>query len=52
VSEAFKEFEFADWRQPGRADAYDALVGRATAFLLHHVPSPERVVGKLASHAE
>ena len=31
MSEAFKEFEFADWREPGRADAYDALVGRVTA---------------------
>jgi SAM-dependent methyltransferase len=31
VSETFKEFEVAGWREPGRADAYDAVVGRVTA---------------------
>jgi hypothetical protein len=31
VSDAFKEFEVTGWREPGRADAYDAVVGRVTA---------------------
>jgi ubiquinone/menaquinone biosynthesis C-methylase UbiE len=31
VSDAFKELEVAAWREPGRADAYDAVVGRVTA---------------------
>jgi ubiquinone/menaquinone biosynthesis C-methylase UbiE len=31
VSDAFKELEVAGWREPGRADAYDAVVGRVTA---------------------
>jgi ubiquinone/menaquinone biosynthesis C-methylase UbiE len=31
VSDAFKQLEVAGWREPGRADAYDAVVGRVTA---------------------
>jgi hypothetical protein len=31
VNDAFKELEVAGWREPGRGDAYDALVGRVTA---------------------
>ena len=31
MNEAFKELEVAGWREPGRADAYDAVVGRVTA---------------------
>jgi SAM-dependent methyltransferase len=31
VTDAFKELEVAGWREPGRADAYDAVVGRVTA---------------------
>jgi SAM-dependent methyltransferase len=31
VSDAFKELEVAGWREPGRGDAYDAVVGRVTA---------------------
>jgi ubiquinone/menaquinone biosynthesis C-methylase UbiE len=31
VSDVFKEFEVAGWREPGRGDAYDAVVGRVTA---------------------
>src|SRR4051794_26626066 len=31
VNEAFKEFEVAGWREPGRGEAYDAVVGRVTA---------------------
>jgi SAM-dependent methyltransferase len=31
VSDAFKELELAGWREPGRGDAYDAVVGRVTA---------------------
>jgi ubiquinone/menaquinone biosynthesis C-methylase UbiE len=31
VSDAFRELELAGWREPGRADAYDAVVGRVTA---------------------
>ena len=31
MSDAFKEFEVAGWREPVRADAYDAVVGRVTA---------------------
>jgi SAM-dependent methyltransferase len=31
VNDAFKELEVAGWREPGRADAYDAVVGRVTA---------------------
>jgi SAM-dependent methyltransferase len=31
VNDAFKELEVAGWREPGRGDAYDAVVGRVTA---------------------
>jgi len=31
VNEEFKEFEVAGWREPGRGEAYDAVVGRVTA---------------------
>jgi ubiquinone/menaquinone biosynthesis C-methylase UbiE len=31
VSDAFRALEVAGWREPGRADAYDAVVGRVTA---------------------
>jgi ubiquinone/menaquinone biosynthesis C-methylase UbiE len=31
VNDAFKELEVAGWREPGRADGYDAVVGRVTA---------------------
>jgi SAM-dependent methyltransferase len=31
VNVTFKEFEVAGWREPGRGDAYDAVVGRVTA---------------------
>jgi SAM-dependent methyltransferase len=31
VTDAFKELEVAGWREPGRGDAYDAVVGRVTA---------------------
>ena len=31
MSDAFKELEVAGWREPGRGDAYDAVVGRVTA---------------------
>src|SRR5207247_2280972 len=31
VSDAFKALEVAGWREPGRGDAYDAVVGRVTA---------------------
>ncbi len=31
MNDAFKELEVAGWREPGRADAYDAVVGRVTA---------------------
>ena len=31
LSDAFKELELAGWREPGRGDAYDAVVGRVTA---------------------
>jgi SAM-dependent methyltransferase len=31
VNDAFKELEIAGWREPGRGDAYDAVVGRVTA---------------------
>jgi len=30
VNDAFKELEVAGWSEPGRADAYDAVVGRVT----------------------
>jgi ubiquinone/menaquinone biosynthesis C-methylase UbiE len=31
VNDPFREFEIAGWREPGRAEAYDAVVGRVTA---------------------
>jgi ubiquinone/menaquinone biosynthesis C-methylase UbiE len=31
VNGAFKELEVAGWREPGRGEAYDAVVGRVTA---------------------
>ena len=31
MNDAFKELEVSGWREPGRADAYDAVVGRVTA---------------------
>ena len=31
MNDAFKELEVAGWREPGRGDAYDAVVGRVTA---------------------
>ena len=31
MNDTFKELEVAGWREPGRADAYDAVVGRVTA---------------------
>jgi ubiquinone/menaquinone biosynthesis C-methylase UbiE len=31
MNETFKELEVAGWREPGRGDAYDAVVGRVTA---------------------
>jgi SAM-dependent methyltransferase len=31
VNDGFKELEVAGWREPGRGDAYDAVVGRVTA---------------------
>ena len=31
MSDAFKALEVAGWREPGRGDAYDAVVGRVTA---------------------
>jgi SAM-dependent methyltransferase len=31
VNDRFKELEVAGWREPGRADAYDVVVGRVTA---------------------
>jgi SAM-dependent methyltransferase len=33
VNDTFKELEVAGWREPGRGDAYDAVVGRVTARL-------------------
>ena len=30
MNDAFKELEVAGWREPGRGDAYDAVVGRVT----------------------
>lgn len=37
MNDTYKELEVAGWREPGRADAYEAVVGRVTA----------RVVGPL-----
>ena len=31
MNETFKELEVAGWREPGRGDAYDTVVGRVTA---------------------
>ena len=31
MNDAFKELEVVGWREPGRGDAYDAVVGRVTA---------------------
>lgn len=31
MNEAFEELEVAGWREPGRGDAYDAVVDRVTA---------------------
>ena len=31
MNDTFKELEVAGWREPGRGDAYDAVVGRVTA---------------------
>jgi hypothetical protein len=41
VNDAFKELEVAGWREPGRGDAYDAIVGRVTARPRRRVSGPK-----------